>query len=72
MSMLRVVFAMLFGLSFAPAVLGQLQLPQADPAFKGKIGETYKAGQSYEWVTLMSTILDADDDRLTIRCSSKT
>ncbi|MFO0181122.1 MAG: hypothetical protein ACK517_04970, partial [bacterium] len=40
--MLRVVFAILLGLSFAPAVLGQLQLPQADPAFKGKIGETYK------------------------------
>jgi arylsulfatase len=45
MSMLRVVFAMLLGLSFAPAVLGQLQLPQADPAFKGKIGETYKDSQ---------------------------
>lgn len=33
---------MLFRFSFAPAVFGQLQLPQADPAFKGKIGETYK------------------------------
>jgi arylsulfatase len=44
-SMLRVAVAILFGFSFAPALFGQLQLPQADPAFTGKIGETYKDSQ---------------------------
>ena len=44
-SMLRVVAAMLAGFSFAPTVLGQLQLPQADPVFRGKIGQTYKDSQ---------------------------
>jgi arylsulfatase A-like enzyme len=44
-SMLRVAVAILFGFSFAPALFGQLQLPQADPAFTGKIGETYNDSQ---------------------------
>lgn len=41
-SVVRVIFAILSGAFVAPFAIGQLQLPQADPVFKGKIGETYK------------------------------